>query len=154
VGRDVKYFMGQGYKVTAFDASQKMVKLARKETGLPILLDTFETISFQNEFDGVWAQASLLHTPYHSTKNIYQKIYRALKSKGIFYASYKYGEDYMPTKERDFWSMSKETITPYFSDLFEVIEMWDEEDTRSKVSPSKAGKWLNFIVKKITPIRV
>ncbi len=62
-----------------------------------MLLSTFEEINFQETFDGVWAQSSLLHIPYHNTRNVYKKIYQALKPNGVFYASYKYGQDYMPT---------------------------------------------------------
>ena len=148
VGRDAKYFLNHGYTVTAFDASEKMVRLATQETKLPVLLSTFEAMDFQEVFDGIWAQASLLHISYQETKNVYQKIYQALKPGGIFYASYKYGQDYMPTEERGFWNMDKETIKPYFKDLFEAIEIWEEIDTRSMLAPSQAGKWLNFIVKK------
>ncbi len=55
VGRDAKYFSNHGYTVTAFDASEAMVKLAIQETKLPVLLSTFEEINFQETFDGVWA---------------------------------------------------------------------------------------------------
>ncbi len=148
VGRDAKYFLNHGYTVTAFDASEEMVKLATQETKLPVLLSTFEAMDFQEVFDGVWAEASLLHIPYHETRNVYQKIYQALKPGGVFHASYKCGTDYMPTEERDFWNMDKETIKPYFKDLFKIIEISEEIDTRSKLAPSQADKWLNFIVKK------
>lgn len=45
-------------------------------------------MDFDNIFDGVLAQASLLHVPYSETKDIYKKIHRALKPDGIFYACY------------------------------------------------------------------
>jgi len=41
-GRDINHFLEQGYKVTAFDASEKMSLLAQKETGLDILTMTFQ----------------------------------------------------------------------------------------------------------------
>jgi SAM-dependent methyltransferase len=148
-GRDAKYFLKKGYKVTAFDASQEMVNLAAQETGLPVFHLCFADLAFQNEFDGVWAQASLLHIPYQQTRAIYQKIHQALKPQGIFFASYKYGDTYMPTAGRDFWNMNEVTVLPYLKGLFEVIKIWKAPDTRSKVSPSKDQAWLNFIVKKI-----
>ena len=86
VGRDAKYFLNHGYTVTAFDASEEMVRLATQETKLPVLLSTFEAMDFQEVFDGVWAEASLLHIPYHETRNVYQKIYQALKPGGVFHA--------------------------------------------------------------------
>ncbi|MFV9835043.1 MAG: class I SAM-dependent methyltransferase [Rickettsia aeschlimannii] len=53
VGRDTKYFLSQGYQVTAFDGSTEMVKLATKETGIDVLHSTFQDIDFKESFDGV-----------------------------------------------------------------------------------------------------
>lgn len=35
-GRDTKYFLNQGYKVTAIDGSQELCKLASEYTGIPV----------------------------------------------------------------------------------------------------------------------
>ncbi len=148
VGRDSKYFLSKGYSVTAFDASEEMTSIASKETGLNVQKLMFQDMNFDEIFDGVWAQASLLHIPYQETRKVYEGIYRSLKPGGIFYASYKYGLDHMPTLERDFWNMNEENVKPYFEDIFDIVEIWTEPDTRSKVSPSQEGMWLNFIVKK------
>ena len=149
VGRDTKYFLSKEHAVSAFDASQKMVELAIKETGMQVMHSTFQELNFSNMFDGVWAQASLLHIPYDATRDIYQKIHRSLKPNGVFYASYKHGDSYIETPERDFYNMNKEKVMPYFVELFEVIELWQKKDNTSKVAPSPDGMWLNFIVRKI-----
>jgi SAM-dependent methyltransferase len=149
VGRDTKYFLSKGHAVNAFDASEKMVELAFKETGVRIMHSTFLALNFENMFDGVWAQASLLHIPYDMTQGIYQKIHESLKLNGIFYASYKYGDSYMETPERDFYNMNENKVMQYFEGLFNVIELWQKKDIRSKVAPSPEGMWLNFIVRKI-----
>ena len=54
----------------------------------------------------------------------------------------------MPTDERNFWNMNESKVLPYFEGLFDVVKVWKEPDTRSKLSPSKDQAWLNFIVKK------
>ena len=87
---NTKYFLSQGYQVTAFDGSTEMVKLATKETGIDVLHSTFQDINFKKSFDGVWAQARV---PYNEIINVYKKIHAALKPEGIFYASYGYGSD-------------------------------------------------------------
>lgn len=147
VGRDIKYFLSEGYIVSGLDASFEMVKLATQETGVNIMHSTFQDLNFDKKFDAVWAQASLLHVPYDLTQEIYQKIHNALKPRGIFYASYRHGDSYMATSERDFYNMNEEIIIPYFSNLFEIIELWQNVDNRVTKSPS--GMWLNFIVRKI-----
>ncbi len=149
VGRDSKYFLSVSYMVTAFDASKEMVRIASEETGLKVLQHTFQDIHFDQEFDGVWAQLSLIHIPYTETREVYQNIHRALKPSGIFCASYKYGNTHMSTTERDFWNMDESKVLPYFGGLFDVINIWTEQDMRSKLSPSPDNKLLNFIVRKI-----
>lgn len=149
VGRDAKYFRSKEMYVTAFDASEKMVELASIEAKMDVKYCRFQDLDFDQMFDGIWAQASLLHIPYSETRSVYEKMHRSLKPSGIFYGSYKYGNDHMPTPERDFYNMNEENIAPYFNGLFDVIEIWQEQDTRSQVNPSKEGKWLCFIVRKL-----
>lgn len=149
VGRDTKYFLGQGHHVTVFDASPEMVRYAVKETGQEILLSRYQDISFQEKFDGVWAQASLLHVSYEETREVYAKIYHAKIPGGVFYASYKYGDAHMPTVDRDFYNMTESIVLQYLAGLFNHIEVWKMADTRSKVTMSPDKAWLNFIVRKI-----
>jgi len=147
-GRDITHFLKQGYNVTAFDASKEMRAMALKETKISILDITFQDMNFRQEFDGVWAQASLLHIPYQETRAVYQRIHKALKPEGIFYASYKYGNAHMPTPERDFWNMDENMIQSYFEGLFDVITIWTQKDKLSKLAPSPKGLWLKFVVRK------
>ncbi|WP_341788315.1 MULTISPECIES: class I SAM-dependent methyltransferase [unclassified Rickettsia] len=146
-GRDTKYFLSQNYQVTAFDGSSEMVKLASKATGIDILHLSFQDMDFENIFDGVLAQASLLHVPYSETKDIYKKIHRALKPDGIFYACYTHGDDLVQADDRDFYNMNEDIVKPYFDGLFDIIKMWTSEDGR--ISASKDKLWFNFIVRKI-----
>ena len=148
VGRDVKYFHNKGYNITAFDPSSEMVKLATSESRVKVLQMSFQEMSFENEFDGIWASLSLIHVPYNETREVYTKIHRALKPGGVFYASYKYGKDLMTMLGRDFYNMNEDTIVPYLDGLFEIVEIWKVEDTRSKVSPAPDKMLLQFIMKK------
>ena len=148
VGRDTKYFLSKGHSVSAFDASEKMVQLACRETGANVTHLTFQELNFETIFDGIWAQASLLHIPYDMTQDIYGKIHRSLKKDGIFYASYKYGDRHMETPERDFYNMNENSVMPYFRGLFNVMEIWQKKDNKSTIAPGPEGMWLNFIVRK------
>lgn len=146
-GRDSKYFLSKGYEITAFDGSEEMVQLAKKEIQKPVLHMIFQDLNFKEKFDGVWACASLLHIPYNETKDVYKRIHHALKPHGIFYASYKHGDSFMNSDGRDFYNMDEETIAPYFKDLFNVIDIW-QTAARSCVAPSPSNSWLNFLVRK------
>jgi SAM-dependent methyltransferase len=149
VGRDIKYFLSQECQITAFDAAKEMVALATKETGIKVIHATFQDMDFDQVFDGVWAQASLLHVPYDETLNVYKMIHRSLKPNGIFYASYKYGDGFMATKDRDFYNMDETAVKPYFKDLFEVLKIWPEKDSRGQADQNNNIMWLNFIVRKL-----
>ncbi len=150
VGRDLKYFREKGYKVEAFDASEEMVTIAKKETGLPVTLLRFEDMHFQEKFDSVWASASLLHVPYEETRNVLTRIYKALRLDGILYASYKYGDQKMGADDRVFYNMNEEKIFPYLSGLFEVIEIRESASlTKNAAASSPSNSWLNILCRKI-----
>lgn len=146
VGRDAKYFLSKGHHVVAFDASQEMVYLASQEIGFEVQLLKFQEMNFQENFDAVWASASLLHVSYDDKPEVYRKIHQALKPGGIFYASYKYGDDYVASSERDFWNMNEIKILPYLEGLFETIEMWKNCSSTVPTSPTL---WLNILAKKV-----
>src|SRR5579859_643185 len=69
-GRDSKAFLERGYKVTAIDATQSFVDMASAYTGLPVQKMTFQAMSFNNAFDGIWACASLLHVPLNDLPDV------------------------------------------------------------------------------------
>ena len=60
-GRDSLYFLQNGYSVTPLDASEELSKLASKLIKQTVSNISFQEIEFENEFDGIWASASLLH---------------------------------------------------------------------------------------------
>ena len=78
--------------VSAFDASNEMVKAATKLTGLQIAQMTFEKISLAEKYDGIWACASLLHVERKNLKTVIINLANSLNEGGIIYSSFKYGE--------------------------------------------------------------
>lgn len=91
-GRDAKYFAEQGLIVEAFDASEELVKLARIHTALEIQHSSFLTFKSTNKYDGIWACASLLHVPFNELSSTIEYLASYLKFGGIFYLSFKYGD--------------------------------------------------------------
>src|SRR4051812_22250749 len=61
-GRDSAVFRASGFKVTAIDASPQMVRSASK-MGINAKIMTFQEMTFDCEFDAIWACASLVHVP-------------------------------------------------------------------------------------------
>ena len=60
-GRDAKKFTELGFAVSAFDASEEMVKHATQYAGIEVQQLRFDQLKYKGEFDGVWACASQLH---------------------------------------------------------------------------------------------
>lgn len=149
IGRDAKYFKEKGYEVTAFDASKEMVNLCNQEMGISAIQLSFQDMVFDQNFDGIWACASLLHVAYEETRDIFSKIRHALKPKGIFYASYKYGTQKMSVKDRDFYNMNETIILPYLKGLFDVINIWESASTIKHVAPSPSDSWLNVLCRRL-----
>ena len=146
-GRDSKYFIDNGYKVTAIDGSEKLSELASHLIGQEVKCMNFGDISFENEFDGVWACASLLHVDSKEITNIMQKLNKSLKQDGVMYCSFKYGAESGQRNGRYFLDMTEELFESLISEVgkCEVLEMYVTGDVRVGRDHEK---WLNAVVKK------
>jgi SAM-dependent methyltransferase len=148
-GRDTKFFKNLGHEITAFDASIEMCRLGAEINGLSISHLHFHEIEFENQFDAIWANASLLHVPYTDLPAVLRRFHRALRPQGILYASFKYGD----SERRDdlgrlFYDMNEELFTPFTKGLFDILNLWTAPDSRSMV-PSPAKAWLKVLNRKI-----
>ena len=121
-GRDSKAFLDSGFLVTAFDASREMRKRASEYLGQEVLDMRFQEIAFKNEFDGIWACASLLYVPMDQLPETMKKLNASLKDGGIIYASFKYGDGTKMRGERKFSDFNEVSIVPLFEDAgFEIM---------------------------------
>lgn len=147
-GRDTKYFLDHGYQVTAFDAAEELVKLGRDHTNHPILHMTFEDIAFQEEFDGIWAMASLLHFNRQELLDVLNKnLIPALKPEGILYCCFQEGEEERISKGRYFMDYVQEDLRSLLSqfDNLTILDIWLQEDN----TPDRKGRnWVNGLVRK------
>ena len=142
-GRDSKYFLSKGYKVKAIDGSEELCKLASDYLGQEVECIKFNDLSFDREFDAVWACASLLHVDKRDIKNVIHKMYRSLKRNGVICASFKYGDTDRIQGERYFNDLNEETLEEQF-DVFLIKEIWYSDDVR----PGRTDRWINVIARK------
>lgn len=142
-GRDSKAFLDDGYEVVPFDASEEMCKRASKYIGKEVMNLRFENISFNKEFDGIWACATLLHVPMDELPVIMKKLHNALKENGALYASFKYGEGTTLRGERKFSDFTEKSIVPLFETAgFEIVSNIVGSDSRPG---RESEKWVNVI---------
>lgn len=147
-GRDSKYFMSQGYKVVAVDGSEEICKLATEYIGKEALCVKFNEISFDSQFDGIWACASLLHASKKELPQILQKISKALISNGYLYASFKYGQEERIKDDRFFNDYTEKDIDDLFCSQngLKLLEWCITQDVREGRAEEK---WLNIVGQKI-----
>ncbi|MCI8327190.1 MAG: class I SAM-dependent methyltransferase, partial [Lachnospiraceae bacterium] len=131
-GRDSKIFLENGFLVQAIDASEKMCQVAEDYIGQPVKCMFFEELDDSEVYDGVWACASLLHLKKKELPAILARFHRALKTDGIIYASFRFGNAQEERTGRFFSDYTLEELESVFSQngLFKVIEAYETEDSR------------------------
>ncbi|PIN88824.1 hypothetical protein COU60_05365 [Candidatus Pacearchaeota archaeon CG10_big_fil_rev_8_21_14_0_10_34_76] len=128
------WFKEQGLDVTALDFSPKMVEFTRKKGVNAVVMD-LENMSFEdNEFNGIWAVTSLLHTPKEKMNSVIRKMSEILKPEGVLFIALKEGvgekllmDNHNPDTKRFFVFWKEDEIKNYFGEFFEVIESWIEK---------------------------
>ena len=91
-GRDAKVFSERGYIVTGVDFSSKMIEIAKKKAPqADFHVMDVRSLNFEPIFDGAWANASLLHLSKNEFPNVLEKIFKSLKSDGLFFIKLKKG---------------------------------------------------------------
>lgn len=91
-GRDSAVMIARGFDVLPTDGIPEMASEASSRLSIPVPVLRFEEIDMVSAFDGVWANACLLHVPRSELGGILQKIRTALRPGGVFHASFKAGE--------------------------------------------------------------
>ena len=80
----------RGHRVTSTDASEAFAIVASESYGIDVR-EPFPELGEENEFDGIWANFSLLHAPKSEMPNNLALAYRAVKSGGKFCIGLKTG---------------------------------------------------------------
>ncbi|MDF2541229.1 MAG: Methyltransferase type 11 [Herbinix sp.] len=146
-GRDSAYLLDHGFDVTSMDASKEMCDLASIHIGHEVLNLSFEQMDFCNVFDGIWASASLLHVPKDQMDHILYNVVRSMKTGGILYMSFKYGDFEGMREDRYYTDYRTKTIKEILArfDQLELIELKKSEDIRK----DREDIWINVTVRKI-----
>lgn len=147
-GRDSRAFLNAGYIVTAMDSSDDVATYAEKIIGQPVLKTSFQEMSFCDQFDGVWACASLLHCPRSQIVDVLGRIALSLKPNGVAYMSFKWGNDETADdKGRYFNNYTLESLHDLVNQIssLAIIDEWVE----SKLLRGIEQKWTNILIRRI-----
>ena len=91
-GNHAAEMLARGFALRATDGSPEMAEIASRRLNHPVETMRFDELEMRGAFDGVWASACLLHVPKEELSGILARVHRALKTGGVFYASYKAGD--------------------------------------------------------------
>lgn len=143
-GRDSKYFIDKGYQVTSIDGSKEMCKLATTLLQKEVKQINFLDMNYKNEFDGIFACASLLHLSQEDLLIVLKKISNALKQNGILYTCFKYGENTRIDNGRFYNDITEEKFISLCNNVNElkILKSWITQQYKSDT------KFINFIIRK------
>ncbi|MDA3441910.1 class I SAM-dependent methyltransferase [Acinetobacter bereziniae] len=145
-GRDSLAFKKLGYQVEAIDYSEELVTKARELTGINVRMQSFYELSELQQYDGIWACASLLHCERKHLPEVLEKILKALKVNGICYVSFKYGDRDRYKNGRKFTDMNElqaQNLLKKFDNIL-LLQQWITVDKR----PDHNEDWLNIVFQK------
>jgi SAM-dependent methyltransferase len=92
-GGDSAQMLARGFDVRPTDGSPELAAEASCRLGRPVETLLFHDLDEVETYDGIWANACLLHVPRPELARVLTLIWRALKPGGHFYASFKAGEE-------------------------------------------------------------
>lgn len=145
-GRDAKFFHEQGFQVTAFDASEQLVKAARAYTGLPVICTDFLGFNSNEPVNAIWACASLLHVPASELTLTLAHLAKQLQSAGLFYCSFKLGNTDTERAGRTFTNMDQARFNQHLRGTGLAIRtLWCSQDARPD---RQTEQWFNVILQK------
>jgi SAM-dependent methyltransferase len=147
-GRESAAMLERGFDVVATDGTPELAAIAAQNLGRNVKVLRFDEIDFDQVFDGIFANACLLHARRKELPDILNRIARSLKAGGLFYSSYKAGEAEGHDALGRFYNYpSSEWLAEIFnaSQTWENVEIISEEGSAYDRLPTR---WLHVMARK------
>lgn len=147
-GRDSLKFILKGYEVEATDGSSELCRIASELIGQQVRCLDFGELDYEEEFDGVWACASLLHVEKSQMMLVIDKIHRSLLPGGCMYFSFKRGESERMKNGRFFNDYTEDAVRELFTteNGWEILNIFITGDVRDGRGEEQ---WVNGVVRKM-----
>jgi ubiquinone/menaquinone biosynthesis C-methylase UbiE len=157
-GQDAYEFANLGFSVIGLDYSQEMIRRARNlkssanppnfiEGDMSMLTSIFK----ENQFDAVWASASLIHIPVNKINQVLTGISTITKNSGVVYIGLKAGEGTEIVSEDKLGKPMKREFIFWNKDKFvekanmvgwELLLYYSRQGSEFRGKPTE---WLNFV---------
>ena len=87
-GRDMCVFKSLGHRPVGLDGSKEFCKMAQQLSDCPTLNQQFLKLELKdNNYDGIFANASLFHVPSQELPRVLRELHSALRKNGILFSS-------------------------------------------------------------------
>lgn len=149
-GRDTKVFANAGLKAAGIDLSKVLISIAKKQVPQAKfkVMDLLKLNFPPNTFDGIWAQASLLHLKRNDVKKVLKSFYKILKPQGLMHVRVKLGKGEGLDKQNITGIESGERFFTYFSKK-EVEKFLKDTGFKigySRIHPDELGRKVKWII--------
>ena len=148
-GRDLKHFVEEGFEAVGVDPSEKLSAIASEFSGCQVLVSSVLDLSFNQEFDGAWACASLIHLPRRHFPSALGKIFLSLRQRGVLFISMQIGNGEIVTEDGRFIARytSEELSDAIEQAGFELVNAWITPDS---LPGRQSVVWVNAIARKLS----
>ncbi len=154
-GRDAKKFRKKDFNVIGIDLVDLFLKEARKNvSGVRFIKMDMRRLEFPEDyFDGIWANAVLLHLKKKDIPKTLKEFYRVLRPDGKLHIRVKKGRE--RGYEKDKLSGGEKRLFTYFSkkEVEKFVKKANFEIINSGIFASHSGRkgvrWISILAKKI-----
>jgi SAM-dependent methyltransferase len=155
-GIKTNYIGSKEYKVTGTDFSEKMIEVAKKK--FPsfdfAVMDLYEADKYPKTFDGIFAQAVLLHIQKSRIMEVLEKLKSRLNADGLLYIAVKGkkdgGVDESVTTENDYGYEYQRFFSYYTMDeLKSYLQKLDMKIVWENVKKSGGTDWVQVVGRKL-----
>lgn len=145
-GRDLKAFRLRGHFPQGIDPSPAIAQLASAYSGCPVEIGTAQALAYVEEFDAVWACASLLHLRRSALAAALVRIRRSLVPAGVLFVSMQKGSgEEIDDDGRLFSRYSASELDSLIrSASFEIRNVWTTADALAR---HKSVEWINVLAR-------
>lgn len=155
-GTKTKYLIGEGLRVTGIDFAENMIAIAKREvpTGTFFTMDVKEIPRLGKIYDGVFAQATLLHVPKREVEDVLWILRDALVGGGYLYVAVKElrpGQKEEEIRVENDYGYPYERFFSYFalSEVEKYLRDGGLEICYRNITPSGESRWIQVIAKKV-----
>ena len=149
-GRDLVWFKSQGHTAVGLDATPAFVEMAKELSGCEVWQQSFLNLDLPlATFDGIFANASLIHVPRDRMVKVLKDFHKSLVSAGVIVMSMCRGSwegyDVRPTGKRYTVAWEYETLAPCLEQAeFDIIKHY----YRPPGLPCADQSWVVMVARK------